>query len=544
MKRLLQYWPEILAFSVIGLVTLNAVSPNLTFFNMAADGPAYVMSAKYLYPAHHTSAPLYLLLGHLFTLIPIGTDYFRLALLSWVFAVGSVILVYLIARNMLSENKWARWYALVASALFGSSMMLISQAIITEVYTMVTFLSLAAFYFTLKKQWALVAIMLGLGLATHHLILITWAVLLIFNKPLRNWKPIVITLAFGLFYLYIPLSKALTDAPQMWLNTGLFAFLRDNISTFIGLVGGLAIWDFPKRLLETLGFLGVSFTIGFVILIWYTVKAKLWSKQLFWLFLLSTIYAATNLDPHVSRYALIGYPFAAIIIAIALSKVKPVWLYSTGVAAIAMLGINGNYLDIGRNLDPHLTATQFYNEELPKVKDGQIMMSFLPGGQWQETFLYNKNEGRKIIPICIGMLSNPDYQDLLWSQGVKLARNNAPDQTNNEMQVALSIVYNNKDVWIAVPTTMNDYGSKLVPAEANTQELTKWMGHETIAEWKFVPSNPYYIVTGAVESDWQWVLHSNKDIKFFAGFAAIGLILNWFMFVLPNRKAKEKETLA
>lgn len=544
LKRILNYWPEALVFGVVSSVLMVCISPDLTFMNMAADGPAYVMSAKYLYPAHHTSAPLYLLLGHLFILIPIGTEYWRLALMSAVFAVGSLVFIYLISRNLFKENKRARWFALLGVLVFGSSMMLISQAIIAETYTLVTFFGLGAYYFTLKKNWVLVAVMLGLGLAVHHLILITWLVLLIFNKDLRRWKPIAITMAFVLFYLYIPLSKAFTDAPVMWLNTGLKAFIISAFSTFMNLIGGVAIWDFPKRILETIGFLGVSLTIGFIVLIWYVMKVKLWSKPLFWLFLLPIIYGGTSGDPHVSRYALPGYAFGGVIIALGLSKVKPVWLYSTGIAAIVMLGINANYFDLGRTLDKHLTAARFYREEYPKVADGQIFMTFLPGGEWQQAFYYNKKEGRNIIPICIGMLANPAYQTQLKSQGVQLTGNTIANQTDNEMEVALSIIDQNQDVLIAKSTTPRDYGAVLVPALENKQEITMWQGYVTVPKWKFIPSNPYDILTGAIDTtDWRWTLRSTWDVKFFVSFGSLGLILNWLVFILPNRKVKVENSI-
>lgn len=540
LRRALRYWPEIIVFSAIALAMLNAISYDLTWANMAVDGTAYVMSAKFLYPAHHTSAPLYLLVGHLFTLIPIGTDYFRLALLSLVSAVVGVIFVYLITRKLLAENKHVRWYALAGAAVFGSSMMLISQATVVEPFTMVTTLGLAAYYFTLRKQWIGVAVMLGAGLAVHHLILIPIIVLFVFNKPLRNWKPILVMLSFVLFYLYIPITKALTDAPDMWLNTGFMSFLKDNFYTFAGLIGGLAMWDIPKRLFETFGFWIVCFTVGLIPLAWFIWKQKYWKHQLFWLFLLPFCYSAGNLDPHVSRYALGGVAFAAVIIALALSKVKPIWLYSTGLASIAMLAINGYSLDLGAHLDPNLTAAKFYYEEYPKVQDDQIMLNFLPGGEWEMAFYYNKNEGKHIIPICIGMLANPDYQALLRSQGVNLTPNDISNMTDNEMTVALSIVDQNKDVLITQPTTLRDYGAVLVPAATNKQEITRWMGHVTVAQWKFMPSNPYDILAGALDTtDWQWTLQSNKDVKFFVGLASIGLIINWFIFVLPNRKPKE-----
>jgi hypothetical protein len=539
-KRILKYWPEFIIFGVIFGVFLNAASPNLSWFNMAVDGTAYVMSAQYLYPAHKTSAPLYLLTGHFFMMPQIGTDYWRLAIMSSVFALGCLIFTYLIVRQLLKDNPKNRLYALIAVLVFGSSMMLISQAVVVVPFTMVTMFSLAAFYFALKKKWAWVAIMLGCGLATHHLILITWVVLILFFKEMRNWKRILITLAFVLFYLYIPLSKMFSDQPDMWLNTDIKGFLQDNIFTLSGLAGGVAIWDLPKRIFELMGFWGVCFTIGLIPLAWFVWKQKYWKNPLFWLFFLPWIYAETSLDPHVSRYALAGVGFGAVIIALALTKLKMRWVGAVGLSSIIMLGYNGWFFDFGKNIDPNLTATKFYNEEYPKVKDGQIFINMLPGGEWEMTFYYNKKEGRHIIPICMGMLPNPAYQEQLKAQGVKLLSSDLKNGTDAEVAIAQSIVELNPDVLVTKPTNIYDYGATLVPAKDNMNEITQWAGYEVKTDWHFKPSNPYDILTGKLElSQWKWTLQSTWDFKFFFVLFIIWLVGKWFMAGMPRKKKDE-----
>lgn len=545
MKNLSRYWPEILVFGLIAGILYQAISADLTWYSMGVDGTAYVMSAKYLYPAHKTSAPLYLLLGHVFTWIPVGTDYFRLALMSWVFAVAGTVFTYLIAMHLLGNNPKHRLYSLIAALIYGGSMMLVSQAVIAETFTMVTFFSLAAYYFVLKKQWMWVAVMLGLGLATHHLILLTWIVFLLFFKEMRNWKRIGVTLAFILFYLYIPLSKAFSDQPNMWLNTSLKGFLEDNVFTLAGLAGGVPIWTFPKRIFETIGFWGVCFAIGLIPLAWFVWKQKYWKQPLFWLFMLPWIYSGTDLDPHTSRYALAGVAFGAVIIAIALTKLSMKWVYATGVGALIMLGFNGWYFDMGGHLDPNLTAAKFYYEEYPKVADGQIFLNMLPGGEWEMTFYYNKKEGRNIIPICMGMLPNPAYQAQLKAQGVKLLDSDLTNGTDKEVAIAESIVQLNPNVLVTKPTSLYDYGATLVPAAENLGELTQWEGYVPKTEWQFKPSNPYDILTGKLElTEWKWTLQSTWDVKFFFAAGMLGVIINWFLSGMPRHKKVEEKDVA
>jgi hypothetical protein len=543
-KFLKYYYPEFLIIVGFFAIILIDVSPNLTFLMVSADGTAYVMSAKYFYPAHHTSAPLYLLLGHLFLWLPIGTEYWRMALMSAVCALGGMIFVYFITRQLLIENKKSRLFAILAVLVFGSSMLLISQSIIVETYTMVTMFSLGAFYFALRKNWVLASVMLGGGLVTHHLILITWIVLIIFYKNMRRWKPMLITLSFLLFYLYMPLSKMFTDQPNMWLNSSISEFFRDNFYTMITLIGQISIWDLPKRIIDTIGIVGVSLGIGLIPLTWYCWKQKFWKNPLLWLFTLPILYFSVDLDPHTSKYCLVGIAFGSVIIALAVSKLNMKWLVAVGLCSLIMLGVNINFFDLGRNLDPNLTATEFYNKEYPKVPDNGILMSMLSGGEWQMTFYYNKNEGKHIIPICVGMLTNPAYQKQLETQGVKLTSNDIENMTDSEIMIALSIIRENDSVWLAKSTTPQDYGSEIVPAIGNEAELTKWLGYKVEPTWQFKLSNPYDIVSGSIEQEWNFIIRSNKTAMWLFVLAIGGFMVVWYIIkIFENRKRKKEKGL-
>ena len=179
-----KYWLEIL------VVLYCSADIYLQFrqFNVDqvdSDGVEYVMDAQNFYPAHHTSAPLYLVLGHLFLQIPYGTDYWRMSLMSALFTIGAAIFVYLIIKHLLSANKNNRKWACLGAFIFGASALVFAQATIVETYAVVTFFSIAAYYFVLKKHWAWASAMIGMGLVTHHLMLLTWVVLFIAHTELR-----------------------------------------------------------------------------------------------------------------------------------------------------------------------------------------------------------------------------------------------------------------------------------------------------------------------------------------------------------------------
>ena len=99
--------------------------------------------------------------------------------MSAMFTLAAALFVYLIIKHLLAENKNNRKWACLGAFIFGASALVFAQATIVETYAVVTFFSIAAYYFVLKKRWAWASSMIGMGLITHHLILLTWVVLIL-----------------------------------------------------------------------------------------------------------------------------------------------------------------------------------------------------------------------------------------------------------------------------------------------------------------------------------------------------------------------------
>ena len=293
-----KHWPELLAFGTILGVYLMDCAPSWTWINTNSDGVHLTYAAKYLYPAHKGSAPLYLLLGHLFVQIPLGTEFWRMALISVIGSFVGAIFVYLIIKEHLKWNDKARWFALVGTLVFAGSALVLSQTIIVKYYTLCTAFGLLAYYLALKKHynWSMVA--LGAGFATHPIIVLMAVPIVLFNKEMRNWKRLLLLAPFTLFYLYVPLVTKFNPSPNMWNNLTPGSQITDFTSTLFMLTGGLAIWDFPKRIFDTIGILGVSLGLALIPIVVYFARNKKWLKsQLFWLFILPIGYFATDLSP-------------------------------------------------------------------------------------------------------------------------------------------------------------------------------------------------------------------------------------------------------
>jgi hypothetical protein len=424
--------------------------------------------------------------------------------------------------------------------VWGGSVLMISQSTIVESLPMVTLFAVLAYYFFVKKRYTLCAVAIGAGIATHGLVLFV-AVPLFFSRPMRKWRHLGILVAFALFYLYVPLVNHFNPSPAMWGNASPVSQWKDVYSVMTMLSGGLAVYDLPKRILDTVGILGISLGLGLVPIVWYFAKqSKIWRNQLFWIFVLPIIYFVANFSPQCFVYILPSVAFGAIIVGVVLPRMRLAWGYAVLGVAVLSLGLSTNYLNIGWTLDKDLSATEYYEVELAKVPDGQILMPYF-GWEWAAVFAYNKNESRNIVPVGRDTLLSPTYQGQLKEEGIKLSDDDSLDRVDRENYISQSIARLNDNVWTTVPTTPETYGCEVVPARDNM-----WVLGQTPAEqpgqmhWK--PSNPWSFITGSLEVvEWRFLTLSNWNVAFFATLGCVGLILNWLIFILPaRRKPNEK----
>lgn len=532
-----KYWAEILVFSAIAAVMLIDLSPNITWMNTDSDGAHYIYAAKYMYPAHNTSAPLFLLIGRLFLFLPFGTEAWRMGLILALSTIAASIVIYQIVKYHLQGNPQSRYYGLIASLIYGGSALVISQSTIIDTYAFNTLLALLAYYSAIRKRWIASSVFIGLLWAIHTLFAwMTWIPLMLQFKPMRDRVLVVIPLLFLLFYLYLPLVTWLNNPPFMWGNTDWRTFFAGQWGVWVMLTGGLAMWDIPKRILDTIGILGVSLGFAFFLAFGALLKFKKTNPALCLLTIIPTIYFLMNLSAETYVYMLPTIAFGAVAVGVYLSYLKIRWSYLTAICAVVLLGFNANYFDIGRTLDPEMSAMKFYNEELSKVPDGEI---FLGGGwNWAMVFLYNKNEGRNIIPVSTDMLPSKEYRRYLDKIDVKYEVPEGDSYITAQGRLTLSVASLNDGVWIAKETKPEVFQYVIEKADDNQAYLGRWIGQELVPEWKWKPSNPYEFISGQLEvSDWHHILWSNKN----ANVVVASGLLGWafyrvFMARLDRRK--------
>ena len=248
--------------------------------------------------------------------------------------------------------------------------------------------------------------------------------------------------------------------------------------------------------------------------------------HLLWIVLIPIIYFSVDLAAPTYVYMFLSIAFGSIAVGLGLSRMRKQWAIAVLVVAIGLMGFNANYFDIGRTLDPEMSAMKFYNEELPKIPDGD---KFLGGGwTWAMVYVYNKEEGRNIVPISIDALTSEEYQGILDDMGIEYDVWNEqlyPEMSHitRQGEMAVSIAKLNAGVWIAKETKPEVYQYVIEPAKGNEAYIGRWIGEEIEPEWKWKPSNPYLFISGQLEiKEWHHILWSNRSMLHIAFYGVLG----------------------
>ncbi len=221
---LLMVWGERVRWMppvVLGLVTFALYWRTMLPSVGQADTFEFQVVVPLLRVAHPTGYPLYVLLGKLFTLLPLGNVAWRVSLASAVFATGAVLVLYPLVLRLTG-----RWLPAFLSALaFAFSFTFWSQAIVAEVYTLHNLLVAVILWLLLDtpphshtptlspaRRWQAIFFLIGLSLTNHlttALLLPAVALALLWDRPRlrpRDWLIAGGLLLLGLsVYLFIPL---------------------------------------------------------------------------------------------------------------------------------------------------------------------------------------------------------------------------------------------------------------------------------------------------------------------------------------------------
>ncbi len=269
------WWLAGAASATALLVYVATLAPGLTFANHGTDGGDLITAARTLGIPHPTGYPTYTLLAWLFTHLPFGVIAYRVNLLSAVCAALAVGLVCRTAQSLSVSEGHRLLVPWATSLVFAFSSLLWSQAVISEVYALLTFFSALLLLLLVRwraggRDWllGLAAFALGIGLGNHlTLIFVLPAALLLLWPERARWLrwqlllPSAALFVLGLsVYLYLPLAAQQRPAvnwgnPQTWKG---FLWVV-TAKQYQGFAFGLEPAEMPGRLFAWAGILGDQF---------------------------------------------------------------------------------------------------------------------------------------------------------------------------------------------------------------------------------------------------------------------------------------------
>ena len=280
------FMPPSMISLFLGGLYFRTLAPGLTWAYDGADGGDFLAALATGGVPHPGGYPTYMLLASLFTKLPLGSLAFRGNLFSLICMTLAVFLFYRLVHSLTDSH----FVSSTSSLIFGAFPLVWSQALITEVYALQTFLSVLVLLFFASKNPSRAGnfaggLSLGLSLGNHLtslllLPLIFWEngrqISLLAHAKQRSrmdktYIQHILTRLAGvclglLVYLVIPI-RARNQAPVNWGNavnwegfwwliSGEMYFDRLRGFSTAYLFTGLQAWS--RLMLDQAGIVGLS----------------------------------------------------------------------------------------------------------------------------------------------------------------------------------------------------------------------------------------------------------------------------------------------
>ena len=197
---------------------LLTMPSGLTWAHFGVDGGELISAAVTFGTAHPPGYPLYILIGKLFSFLPIGSIAYRFNLMSAVSmalaAAFATLTTYAWLPAKTNQNAIG---AIVIGLTFAYAKLVWQQAIITEVYGLfLLFFSLTVWATVTHKGNGWLGFLWGLTITSHLSGIFLGFICLWQPLKKRDWPLFGVGLAFGLTpFLLLPLF-ALSNSPIIW----------------------------------------------------------------------------------------------------------------------------------------------------------------------------------------------------------------------------------------------------------------------------------------------------------------------------------------
>lgn len=196
---------------------LATLAPDISWAFQATDGPELMTAAVTLGVPHPPGYPTYVVLGHLFGKLPLGSIPFRFSLFSALSTSVAVAFLAAAATRVWPRERAAQDHGPVVAAL---SLALLApvwqQAIVPEVYALNLAVVAALLWATFaRRPVPLIGLLLGLAITTHGTSLLLLPLVLALTSP-RQWPRLAAATLLGLApLLALPLLGS-HGSPLVW----------------------------------------------------------------------------------------------------------------------------------------------------------------------------------------------------------------------------------------------------------------------------------------------------------------------------------------
>lgn len=397
MTRLRDNWLIITILAGVIAVYLVCVAPSLTWVGLDNDAFSLYYSAKYLEVFRQPGYPTYTILSYLIYRVPVGTEGFRLALFgSTLPAIGTVALVYFITKK-LTTNKYAPYVACLSLAGAGLFLM---QATIPEIYTFSAFMITATWASYLYNKPILTAVLAGLTFGTHPLVFPA-AGLLAYRGAKQYWY-IPTSIVAGLYGYVAYAGFVVGQSPA----SSIFSDIGTSLTQ-----GMIRLRDFGMLMITGFGLAVIPMVL------WLKNQKRSW---LLWVMASAPIiYFLITKYPTSEVHLVLALPVLAVAAGLGLSqfKVSPKIVLACSGILLCLLPLK---YDIGRTLDPSVSATQ-YTESLSEIPSNSIIINYVKAEGYNTAgfddrtmlpvFLYNHDTGSNLVYVSLQhYLTEPDYR--------------------------------------------------------------------------------------------------------------------------------------
>lgn len=237
---------------IVLLATLAAYAYTMPQTVVLEDDGEFIMAAYFFGVAHPPGYPLFALLSHPFTWLPVGSVALRVHLASGFYGAATCAVVWLVIRTLIA-NKGAAYAGALA---LGYSQAFWSQAIIADVYTLNTLLFFSSFAACL------------LYLNTRRVLVLHFIVLFYAMSLSNHWPLMVLATPCLLAALWPAVPDILRQLPK-FLPTLLLAFavglspylwmvLRSQSHPDLAFYGAIESWSDAWNYFNRRGYLHVD----------------------------------------------------------------------------------------------------------------------------------------------------------------------------------------------------------------------------------------------------------------------------------------------